>query len=605
MYDFEAIATSLQGLGDGGPLGLASSYELSERWLASLVERGIIAGCVVGDPSALPGVPRIGWWADRGAGNWVLDDGCPKAIALMGARELDRLSGPMLVEAACKGVHTLYLLGLGGETLRRVDVKGELTARLAPPEGMRYGEHGFEQALDLLLAAVGDRLRIPETEPFHPNRVLLVIGSLQPGGAERQLAYTAKGLAASGLDVVVACSFFDPPRDFFRAEVEAAGVRVRLVPAQNPDFSTGDLADVIAAVADYDHLRMVWGLWYEIFHYALLIREERPAVLHAWLDWPNTLTGVASLMTGVPCLVMGGRSVATFHFPGVFQPWMLPAYRAVLARREVLLLNNSAAGARDYERWLGLPEGAIRVLHNGFDFPAPPRPEERQAMRARHAIAPGAVVVGTIARFTEEKQPSLFVETAILLAGRLPQARFIAFGEGPERAPLLERVARLGLDGIILLPGLTTSPWPDLAGMDVFMLTSRMEGLSNVLVEAQAAGLPVVCTGVGGMVETYVEGVTGFGAGNGDAASLARAVEKLIRDERGRRAVGDAGSAHVRREFALDTMVRRTVDLYGAAVSPPSAEASPPPDGGPARLGIRSVMRWVRSLGSSPRRVET
>ena len=361
---------------------------------------------------------------------------------------------------------------------------------------------------------------------------------------------------------MIACNFLDAPRDFFKAEVEAAGVRVRLVPAQSPDFSTGETADVIAAIADYDHLRMVWGLWYEIFHYALVIREEKPALLHTWLDWTNALAGLASVMTGVPRLVMGGRSVATFHFPAVFQPWMAPAYRALLDRRRATFLNNSVAGARDYERWLGLPEGAIRVLHNGFVFPAQPTPQERQEMRARYAIPADAVVIGTISRFTEEKQPSLFIETAIMLARRFPQARFIAFGEGPERVPLRDRVVEHGLADVILLPGLTPSPWPALAGMDVFMLTSRMEGLSNVLVEAQAAGLPVVCTGVGGMLETYAEGVTGFGAGNIDADSLARAVATLIADADARRAIGAAGNARARREFSLDTMIERTISLY-------------------------------------------
>src|SRR5207247_3851883 len=99
------------------------------------------------------------------------------------------------------------------------------------------------------------------------------------------------------------------------------------------------------------------------------IIERRPQIVHTWLDDINIKGGVAALLAGVPKIVVGTRSLAPNNF-ALFQPYMREGYRVLARSPNVCLLNNSEAGARDYERWIGIPKGSFKVVRNGFDFSA-------------------------------------------------------------------------------------------------------------------------------------------------------------------------------------------------------------------------------------------
>ena len=126
-------------------------------------------------------------------------------------------------------------------------------------------------------------------------------------------------------------------------------------------------------------------------------------------------------------------------------------------------------------------------------------------------------------------------------------------------------MANLGLKNKILLPGYTKDAWKSLGAMDIFMLTSRMEGLPNVLVEAQIMGLPVVTTGKGGMNETYIEGETGITAGKETAASLAQACLEIIsKPQRGEKMQINAKKQSIER-FSIEHMVDLLHQSYDRA----------------------------------------
>jgi glycosyltransferase involved in cell wall biosynthesis len=204
----------------------------------------------------------------------------------------------------------------------------------------------------------------------------------------------------------------------------------------------------------------------------------------------------------------------------------------------------------------------VHVIHNGFDFPTEAAPGEREAMRSAHDIPPDSPVVGSIMRFSEEKRPQLLIDVARILHRSDPRLRFLVFGDGPMLQHMRTYAASCGLSDVLKLPGLTTNAWVALAAMDVFVLTSRMEGLPNVLIEAQASGLPVVCTGVGGMEETFIDGETGFSVRDATAGTLADAVSRLIREPELRRRMSEAASAHARASFGIETMLDQTSKAY-------------------------------------------
>jgi glycosyltransferase involved in cell wall biosynthesis len=299
-----------------------------------------------------------------------------------------------------------------------------------------------------------------------------------------------------------------------------------------------------------------------VVRFVSIIREIRPVVVHTWMDYCNVLAGIAAELVGVPTLVMGGRSVAPDNFPVLFQPYMRAGYESLLQQKDLLFLNNSFAGAADYRRWLGLSEDRVKVIHNGFEFPDKVSPAERKLAKSEYGIRPNARVVGSVIRFSEEKRPRLFVDTARQLHAWDPQLRFLIFGDGPMRQEMIGYAAASGLADVLTMPGVTTNPWQSLSAMDVFLLTSRMEGLPNVLVEAQAAGVPVVCTGVGGMNETFLDGRTGYSIPEATVNALAEAVYGLLQKPKLLKQMSENAEVHARAAFGIETMLDQISRAY-------------------------------------------
>jgi glycosyltransferase involved in cell wall biosynthesis len=392
-----------------------------------------------------------------------------------------------------------------------------------------------------------------------PGRIAMVCGSLSPGGSERQLALTVRGLAERGLgDVTVLCAHLKPGQpeayDFYRGEIAATGAGVRAFARRLPLF--GPLPPGLDAAAEAlpaSLLCDVADLWREF-------RDLRPAVVHAWLDWANIRAGIAAVLAGVPRTLLSGRNVnpSGFFF---HEAAMRPAYRALLARPEVAFVNNSLAGARDYARWLDLPPERIGVVRNGFDLP-PAEPARGEAERRRLGVPEGALLVGSMFRFQPEKRIALWLDAAAALRARHPAAVFALYGVGPLLPELRRHAAALGLEAQLILPGLTRDPLAAMGAMDVFLLTSEAEGTPNVLIEAQWAGTPVVATAGGGVAETLLPGETGILVEHAEPAAIAEAVLTAAAPEWRERA-RTAGPAFVAAHFGLARMIEETLALYG------------------------------------------
>jgi glycosyltransferase involved in cell wall biosynthesis len=304
----------------------------------------------------------------------------------------------------------------------------------------------------------------------------------------------------------------------------------------------------------------------DITWYAREFLKRKPAIVHTWLDYTNAKAGIAAAVVGVPRIVLSTRSVPPNQF-GFFQPYMREAYRVLAARPGVCLLNNSEAGARDYERWLGLPLGTVKVIRNGFDFSMLQRAEKvraAQELRARLGIVPETPLVGSVMRFSEEKRPLLWIEVAARVLERRPDIMFLMVGDGP----LWEEARRLakahGLENRILLPGYEKQAAVAIAAMDVLLLTSRVEGLPNVLLEAQALGVPVVTTRAGGVAETLIQGTTGYVISPPSRDLLANTVLQILADTAWREKAGQVAYKFVRERFSMSRMIDSTIDAYFA-----------------------------------------
>lgn len=565
MFDFDSILRrALQSIGDAD-VAIAMPYELPDRMCRDLIADGYARSMVV-DSARVATLDDscAGWWIDRSAGLMHLRLGSAKTLLIAGIHHDRRLHPGLLLEARLKGVRRIVTADASGEIVEDLEVSSALHERLrSMHSGPPIAGCSYEAAFETLYELVADRLRLPAAA-FAPRKVALCLGSLGPGGAERQGSYTAAGAKQFGFETSIICNHIAPPADFFRAYVESRGVGIVQVPEIPLELEDPKLRAIPALLDEQFPALNMSNVFLEILRYASVLRALRPGLVHSWMDYPNVLCGTAAELVGVPGLILSGRSVAPNHFR-IFQPYMRPGYRSLLRRRSALLLNNSSAGADDYASWLNIEREGINVIHNGFDFPPASGPEVRSQVRKLYGIGENAFVVGSILRFSEEKRPKLLVDMAAAMLVRNPEVRFLFFGEGVLLEPMRAYVRKLGIASAVFMPGLTRTTWEVLSAMDLFALTSRLEGLPNVLIEAQASGLPVVCTGVGGMQEAFIHGKTGFACQDASATSLAEAALSIFQNPERLKRMAEDASEHARREFGLAHMIQETIEVYEQA----------------------------------------
>jgi L-malate glycosyltransferase len=204
----------------------------------------------------------------------------------------------------------------------------------------------------------------------------------------------------------------------------------------------------------------------------------------------------------------------------------------------------------------GYPASRIHVIHNGVDIDRyAPRPSP---LRQELGIGADEVLIGTLANFDKIKGYDVLAPAVERLLARVP-ARVVMFGEGPLHEEVRRRLAPLG--DRVLLPGARRDVEAILWALDVFVLASHTEGLSNAVLEAMAAGRAICATRVGGNPELIDES-TGVLVPPGQPEALAAALEALCRDPERRRSFGAAARARAVASFSYDGMIRRYQELF-------------------------------------------
>jgi glycosyltransferase involved in cell wall biosynthesis len=256
---------------------------------------------------------------------------------------------------------------------------------------------------------------------------------------------------------------------------------------------------------------------------------------------------------------------------------MRPGYRRLVRFSNVRLLNNSEAGARDYARWLRQRRRSITVIRNGIDITEirSPTPQDIAAYRRKVGLPPGSIVVGGIFRLGEEKRPILWAKIAAAVACKRSDVRFLVIGEGPLQTEVKTLAEREGFSDRLLMPGPETNSALPLALMTCLMLTSRVEGLPNVLLEAQAVGIPVVTSRVGGAPEATDHGLCGWVVDGDDPAPYVDRILAVLGDARWRTAAGRAGPALMLHRFGMDRMISETLEVYGSPTDPGTRGGQP------------------------------
>lgn len=213
---------------------------------------------------------------------------------------------------------------------------------------------------------------------------------------------------------------------------------------------------------------------------------------------------------------------------------------------------------RDQLRAAGVDPGRISVIPSGVDLEVLTRPRSLPALP--DLPPPGAPLILCIAALTPEKGIDILIAAAALVAGAAPDAHWLVLGAGSQRQALQRRIRAGGLDQRVHLAGEVREPHDYLTAATMVVQPSRSEGFGSAVLDALAAGVPVVASDTGGLPEALASG-GGFLVPPGSADALAAAVLRLLAHPAEREALGEAGRVAAT-QFAVPKLVARTLDVY-------------------------------------------
>jgi L-malate glycosyltransferase len=285
------------------------------------------------------------------------------------------------------------------------------------------------------------------------------------------------------------------------------------------------------------------------------MREHRVRIVHATDFNTNLLAFAAGRLAGAKVIV---SRVDLGHLREGFGKWHREAEKWNARHADLVVANADAVREVCIRDERCRPERVV-VVRNGIDLPHFDR-LAAQPLQAPLPVGPDDVPVAVIGNLWPVKGHRTLVEAAALLRDRLPRAKFLCAGEGPERELLEKRIAALGLTDRVFLLGHRLDVPAILARAKAGCLCSSAEGLSNALMEAMATRLPIVATAVGGNPELIRPGENGLLVPYGDAASLADKLVELLSDPERAAAMGLRGRERVEAELTL----ARMAEGYGA-----------------------------------------
>ena len=378
---------------------------------------------------------------------------------------------------------------------------------------------------------------------MQPIKVMHVIARLNIGGAALYVIQLTSYLAEPGYRSQLVCGLVGKSEGDMQYVADDKHIPVTIMPSLGREISpVGDLATV-------------FRLW-------RLMRRERPDVVHTHTAKAGFVGRLAAWLAGVPVIVH------TFHghvFAGYFSPAKTRLFltlERLCARLSTTIITLSDALKRELTEVYHITQpDRVAVIELGFELGGLEKlPRHQGAFRAQHDVPADAPLVGIVGRLVPIKNHDLFLQAARRVLERLPGAYFAIVGDGERREELSALACSLGIDHRVRFTGWITDVLPVYSALDALVLSSNNEGLPVSLIEALAAGVPVVATAVGGVIDLLDGGRLGAMVPPDDPGALADAVFAALTDPA--RAVTDETRAAVARRYGIRRSAEQTGALY-------------------------------------------
>jgi glycosyltransferase involved in cell wall biosynthesis len=359
-------------------------------------------------------------------------------------------------------------------------------------------------------------------------RTLFVIDELDIGGTEQQILEIVRRIDRDRFEPYVCC--FRHGRK--AQEIEALGVPLLHEPKR---------------------LKADPGL---VLRLANVMRRERFDIVQTYLWTANTWARLAARIAGVRWLVASERNV------DIWEERYKRVIGRLLARSTDRIIANSEAVRQYLLNRGGLAGDKVVTIYNGVNLDRFRAPCDPRVRRRELGIDDEVVLAGCVARVEPAKDHATLLQALALISNRVPRLHLVIVGGGSEE-PRLRRMAReLGIGERVHFTGFRTDAAEWLQSVDISVLSSVKEGLSNTLLESMAAGKPVVATDVGGNAEVIVENETGYLVPPRRPTELGAALARLACSRELTAALGAAGRRRADGVFSVRAMVERTEQLY-------------------------------------------
>ena len=374
-------------------------------------------------------------------------------------------------------------------------------------------------------------------------KVLHVITRLDRGGSARAVLNLAEGLKRRGFDVVLVTGLSKEPEEEVDSFNKRTGIPCYIIPGLVRDISPlKDLSTLLRLVR--------------------ILRIEMPDILHTHTSKAGFLGRLAGRIARIRHIVHTTHGHIFYGYFGRLKTWFFIQLERIAAHLCDRIIVLTSLEKDDYVRaGIGRAD-TILPIYPGIDLNQYFKKKSKDTdIKKELSIEKDSPLIGWVGRLEGIKGCFDFLKAARLVLDRYPGSYFLMAGDGPLRTDLNDWIVKNSMDGRVLLLGYRRDVVRIMNGIDVFVLTSHNEGLGLVVVEAMAAGKPVVATDVGGVSEVVVDGQTGILLPAGEPLRMAEAILRLISDPALASRLGGAGRERASL-FSIDTMIDRTIELY-------------------------------------------
>jgi glycosyltransferase involved in cell wall biosynthesis len=350
------------------------------------------------------------------------------------------------------------------------------------------------------------------------KKIIIVIGDLTRGGAERQVIKLAEYLLKKKIKVKI----FSNVNKKKKSQNYPIPKNIHVDYIKNKRYNFINSADR----EFFDSLnRLNFFSKHEkekclaLYNY---LKIEKPDVVHAFLDFNCIISGYVGLYLNIRRIILSTRNVSPDHFL-LWRPYFKEFYKSFLKFNNITLVNNSKAGAKSYEKWLGIKRNSIKITYNIFDFNKKIKFKKIHLKKKLNSINFGSLI-----RLDAEKNPEYLLKLATNLIKQNSNYYFYILGIGILHNKIKNYIKKKKLAKNIKLLGIKDNIYDYLKFFNFTLLTSKQEGTPNVLLESQRVGTRVITTDSGGSKETFIKKYSGYLIGGKSIVEDCRIINNIV-----------------------------------------------------------------------------